>query len=77
MRALVQYVISGDSRDVGPAAPSPFDLKYRFTGYKSFSTPKDVRPRPRRGTLNAINLNTGEYAWKIRWESIPSWSHAG
>jgi len=46
--------------------PSPFEMKYRFTGYKKFMDP-DGYPAvaPPWGTLNAINLNTGEYAWKV------------
>ncbi len=41
-------------------------LPYSFTGYNKFET-KEGYPavKPPWGTLNAINLNTGEYAWKI------------
>lgn len=55
-----------------PAVPSPFDLKYRFTGYKKFLDP-DGYPAtaPPWGTLNAINLNTGEYAWKLPLGEYP------
>ncbi|MBP6024640.1 MAG: PQQ-binding-like beta-propeller repeat protein [Ferruginibacter sp.] len=39
---------------------------YDFTGYNKFLT-KEGYPaiKPPWGTLNAINLNTGEYVWKI------------
>lgn len=45
---------------------SYLDLPYWFTGYNKFVT-KEGYPavKPPWGTLNAINLNTGEYEWKI------------
>src|SRR5215472_340557 len=57
---------------MAPATPSPFDLKYRFTGYKKFLDPEGYpATAPPWGTLNAINLNTGEYAWKIPLGEYP------
>ncbi|HYW43891.1 MAG TPA: PQQ-binding-like beta-propeller repeat protein [Bryobacteraceae bacterium] len=79
VRALVGYVMNGDSKDSAvPAEPSPFDLKYRFTGYKKFLDP-DGYPAvaPPWGTLNAINLNTGEYAWKIPLGEYPELAAKG
>jgi len=72
LRAVVQYVMTGASQATAAAAPSPFDMKYRFTGYKKFLDP-DGYPAtaPPWGTLNAINLNTGEYAWKIPLGEYP------
>jgi len=70
-RALVDYLITGESKQAA-AAPSPFDLKYRFTGYKRFLDPEGYpATAPPWGTLNAINLNTGEYAWKIPLGEYP------
>ncbi|HLK65333.1 MAG TPA: PQQ-binding-like beta-propeller repeat protein [Bryobacteraceae bacterium] len=73
LRAIVQYVVGGDSS--GPSAPvpkSPFDLKYRFTGYKKFLDPQGYPAvAPPWGTLNAIDLSTGEYAWKIPLGEYP------
>jgi quinoprotein glucose dehydrogenase len=47
-------------------------MPYRFTGYKRFLD-SDGYPAtaPPWGTLNAINLNTGEYAWKIPLGEYP------
>jgi quinoprotein glucose dehydrogenase len=45
---------------------------YRFTGYRRFLDP-DGYPAvaPPWGTLSAINLNTGEYAWQIPLGEYP------
>ncbi len=60
--------------DVPTDAPviTPTYEKYRFTGYPKFLDP-DGYPAvaPPWGTLNAINLNTGEYAWKIPFGEYP------
>ncbi|WP_205764376.1 PQQ-binding-like beta-propeller repeat protein [Arenibacter sp. 6A1] len=54
-------VIDGNNEPRKTARPS-----YSFTGYNKFLT-KEGYPAisPPWGTLNAINLNTGEYEWKI------------
>ena len=55
-----------------PGANSGEQLKYRFTGYKKFLDP-DGYPAivPPWGTLNAIDLNTGKYLWKIPFGQYP------
>jgi quinoprotein glucose dehydrogenase len=47
-------------------------LKYWFTGYRKFLDP-DGYPAvtPPWGTLNAIDLNTGEYAWTVALGEYP------
>jgi quinoprotein glucose dehydrogenase len=63
------------------AAPEPdidLALQYRFTGYKKFYDP-DGYPAvaPPWGTLNAIDLNTGKYLWKIPLGEYPALTAKG
>jgi quinoprotein glucose dehydrogenase len=66
MFALVEYVASGGDKELQSSGPAPASMKYRFTGYKKFLDP-DGYPAvaPPWGTLNAIDLNSGEFVWKI------------
>lgn len=72
--AITDYLISGRSATVAvePQPASPADSKYIIDGYNKFLDP-DGYPavEPPWGTLNAINLNTGEYAWKIPFGEFP------
>jgi glucose dehydrogenase len=58
-----------------PAGGPP---KYRFTGYRKFLDP-DGYPAvvPPWGTLNAIDLNTGRYLWKIPLGEYPELAAKG
>jgi quinoprotein glucose dehydrogenase len=78
VEALVQFVMSGEDKEMESTAASPIDLKYRFTGYHKFVDP-DGYPAiaPPWGTLNAINLNTGDYAWKIPLGEYPELAEQG
>ena len=59
-------------------ASQPNELPYRFTGYRRFVDP-DGYPAiaPPWGTLNAIDLNTGEYLWKIPFGEYPELAAQG
>ncbi len=72
VKAVLDYVTKGEAREVAATAPSPLDMKYLSDGYKKFLDP-DGYPaiQPPWGTLNAININTGEYAWKIPFGEYP------
>jgi quinoprotein glucose dehydrogenase len=70
--SITQYILSGEVKELAPEGALVGNQKYRFTGYHKFLDP-DGYPAvaPPWGTLNAINLNTGEYAWKIPLGEYP------
>ena len=67
-----------DSKEVETPAPELSAIKYHFTGYHKFLDP-DGYPAvaPPWGTLSAINLNTGEYVWKIPLGEYPELAAKG
>lgn len=72
MFTLINYLASGVNKEVASAGPPGPAMKYRFTGYKKFLDPEGYPAVvPPWGTLNAINLNTGEYVWKIPLGEYP------
>jgi quinoprotein glucose dehydrogenase len=76
--ALVSFLMSGESKELPSSAPPPIAMKFRFTGYHKFldqdGYPAVATPW---GTLNAINLNTGEYVWKIPLGEYPELASKG
>jgi quinoprotein glucose dehydrogenase len=68
--AIVEYLVTGEDSASGEA--ESVTQPYRFTGYKRFLDP-DGYPAvaPPWGTLNAIDLTTGEYAWQIPFGEYP------
>jgi quinoprotein glucose dehydrogenase len=75
VNAIVSYVRDGVESSVpipADAKPVPWDTQYRFTGHHKFLD-IDGYPAiaPPWGTLNAINMNTGEFAWKVPLGEYP------
>lgn len=85
--SLRKYLASsGDDIEAGAKKAAPSDnkqqkaeeepsegTKYDFTGYKKFNDPEGYPAiAPPWGTLNAINLDTGEYLWKIPFGQYPA-----
>jgi quinoprotein glucose dehydrogenase len=70
--ALADYLLRGRSKELESVASPDREPRFRFTGYHKFVDP-DGYPAiaPPWGTLNAINLNTGEYAWRIPLGEYP------
>src|SRR6266571_2039901 len=76
--ALINFLTSGKSKELSSSAPAPAAMKYRFTGYHKFlDTEGYPAVAPPWGTLNAINLNTGEYVWKIPLGEYPELAAKG
>jgi quinoprotein glucose dehydrogenase len=66
MFALVDYLTSGESKEVKSTGQESAALKYRFTGYKKFLDPEGYPAVATPwGTLTAIDLNSGEHVWQI------------
>ena len=80
INAIVEYLVTGV--DAPPAAPVETrrdpPQKYRFTGYRKFLDP-DGYPAvlPPWGTLNALDLNSGEYVWQIPLGEYPELAAKG
>jgi len=76
--ALVDFLTNGERKELGSAGPELLGMKYSFSGYRRFLDP-DGYPAiaPPWGTLNAINLNTGEYLWKINLGEYPELAAQG
>ena len=75
--ALWMYRKSWFSRSGNPQARTR-NLQYRFTGYRKFLD-QDGYPAiaPPWGTLNAIDLKTGKYLWKIPFGEYPELAAKG
>ncbi len=77
MNALLGYLRDGE--DVGPVAPFVAgEDRYTFTGYRKFLDP-DGYPAiaPPWGTLNAIDLKTGKYLWRVPLGDYPALARRG
>src|SRR6185437_12034651 len=74
LSALLRYMaVPEHIAQSQPQAPGEdADLRYRFTGYRKFLD-QDGYPAisPPWGTLNAIDLNTGKFLWKIPFGAYP------
>ena len=78
MLALVGYLTGGENKELRNTGPPLLGMKYRLTGYRKFLDP-DGYPAvaPPWGTLNAIDLNSGEYVWKIPLGEYPELAAKG
>jgi quinoprotein glucose dehydrogenase len=73
--AIAGFLLTGESKELtGPdlVQKGPEVMKYGMDGYNKFLDPEGYPAiKPPWGTLNAINLNTGKYAWKIPLGQYP------
>jgi quinoprotein glucose dehydrogenase len=74
-RAVARFLLNGDPEQAVPAGAIE---TYNTTGYRAFvdseGYPAVATPW---GTLNAINLNTGEYVWKVPFGEYPELTAKG
>ncbi len=87
LKALLGYLTAKKADDADTASAktemtaagaAKTDMPYKFTGYKKFLDP-DGYPAidPPWGTLNAIDMNTGKYLWKIPFGEYPELAAKG
>jgi quinoprotein glucose dehydrogenase len=83
--AIADFLANGQSaessapkKELASSGPQLPAMKYHLMGYNRFLDP-DGYPAisPPWGTLNAINLNTGEYVWKVPFGEYPELTAAG
>ena len=80
VRSVATFVLEGEVGEAIVAAPSgqPPDVPFTHDGYNRFLDP-DGYPAisPPWGTLNSVNLDTGEIGWKVRLGEYPELGDAG
>ncbi|MEM6320164.1 MAG: PQQ-binding-like beta-propeller repeat protein [Bacteroidota bacterium] len=76
--ALAGFLLKKESTDTKEAGKSAWPYPYYFEGYNKF-VDQDGYPAitPPWGTLNAINLNTGEISWKVTLGEYPELAEQG
>ena len=83
MSALLSYVMGRgtketEGKELTSPEPAPSEVKYHFTGYRKFLDPEGYPAVAAPwGTLNAINLHTGEYVWRIPLGEYPELAAKG
>jgi glucose dehydrogenase len=78
LEALLRYLGVGEKPKTDAPPVEPGQDAYNFTGYRKFLDP-DGYPAiaPPWGTLNAIDLKTGKYLWKIPFGEYPELARLG
>ncbi len=78
LEALLRFLEVGPTVKTQQSNPEEWSNKYIFTGYRKFLDP-DGYPAiaPPWGTLNAIDLKTGKYLWKVPFGEYPALAKQG
>jgi quinoprotein glucose dehydrogenase len=78
LNGLITFLLTGENQELSSTEARPAGMKYRITGYRRFRDPEGYPAiAPPWGTLNAIDLNTGEYKWKINLGEYPELAAKG
>ena len=76
--AIIEFLMTGRDIPTQDATIQPGYLRYRFTGYRRWVDPEGYPPiAPPWGTLNAIDLNSGQYLWRIPFGEFPELAAKG
>ena len=78
LEALLRFLQVAPAVKSQDSNPEEWSNKYIFTGYRKFLDP-DGYPAiaPPWGTLNAIDLKTGKYLWKVPLGNYPALAEKG
>jgi len=78
VNAVLRFVSEGENKELSSGQPVPPLMPYRFSGYTRFlESQRYPAIAPPWGTLNAINLNTGDYEWKVPIGEYPELADQG
>jgi quinoprotein glucose dehydrogenase len=79
IRAITDYVLNGENTTAVQAQQNPqIVMRYLNDGYNRFLDSEGYPAiKPPWGTLNAIDLDTGKYAWKIPFGEYPALAAQG
>jgi quinoprotein glucose dehydrogenase len=78
IQAVSKYIATGEDLPAGAPDLSPGNQQYRFTGYRRWYDPEGYPAIGMPwGTLNAIDIATGEYRWKIPFGEFPELAAKG
>lgn len=78
IRALRVYLDTGKDLPAGKIDGSPANQPYRFTGYRRWLDPEGYPAIATPwGTLTAIDLSTGAFAWRIPFGEFPELAAKG
>jgi quinoprotein glucose dehydrogenase len=78
LHAIAMFLDNGAEIAVGNPEVSPINQAYRFTGYRRWLDPQGYPAVGMPwGTLNAIELATGKYVWRIPFGEFPELAALG